>query len=154
VAATGKAKAAAAARDRQRDGDKPSVAERREARRPRGAARIWQDYSLSIVVGLVFLATFVAHTIAGWYQYAADQKSNGDQPTVWGESGYVVYWSEWTFQNWQSEFLEAFVLVVFTAIWIHKGSAESKDGQEEMQKTLERIERRLDVMEATEAKAR
>jgi succinate dehydrogenase hydrophobic anchor subunit len=109
--------------------------------------RMWRDYSLSIVVGLMFLASFVLHAIFGWWQYSADQRSNGDEPTLWGDSGYVIYFGEWTFQNWQSEFLEVFVLIVATAYLVHKGSHESKDGEDEMKATLARIERRLDELE-------
>jgi len=116
---------------------------RKQARDPGLARRLWRDYSLSIVVGLLFLGTFVLHTIFGWWQYAADQAAQGQQPTVFGDSGYVIYFGEWTFQNWQSEFLEVFVLIVATAYLIHKGSHESKDGEDEMKASLARIEKQL-----------
>lgn len=109
--------------------------------------RYWSDYSLSIVIGGLFLATFVLHTIFGWWQYAADQTSQGQDPTLWGWSGYIIYWAEWTFQNWQSEFLEVLILIVATAYLVHRGSHESKDGEDEMRATLQRIERRLDDIE-------
>jgi uncharacterized protein DUF6766 len=119
--------------------------------------RLWRDYSLTIVVGIFFLTTFVLHTIFGWWQYVADQTSQGQDPTLWGWSGYIVYWGEWTFQNWQSEFLEVLVLIVATAYFIHRGSHESKDGEDEMKATLARIERRLEAIEdrgSTERSAR
>jgi len=108
---------------------------------------LWRDYSLSIVVAALFIGSFLLHTIFGWWQYSADQKSHGDEPTLWGDSGYVIYWGEWTFQNWQSEFLEVLVLIVATAYFIHKGSHESKDGEDEMKASLARIERRLGELE-------
>lgn len=109
--------------------------------------RLWRDYSLSIVVGALFLGSFILHAIFGWWQYAADQASNGQDPTLWGWDGYVIYFGEWTFQNWQSEFLEVLVLIVATAYLIHRGSHESKDGEDEMKATLKRIEKRLDDLE-------
>jgi succinate dehydrogenase hydrophobic anchor subunit len=112
--------------------------------------RLWRDYSLSIVVFLVFLVSFVLHTIFGWWQYVADQTSQGQDPTLWGWSGYVIYWGEWTFQNWQSEFLEVLALIVLTAFLIHKGSHESKDSADEMIAVLRKIEKRLDGIEAGE----
>src|SRR3954453_8446112 len=111
-----------------------------------GLRRIWRDYGLSIAMFALFAVFFVGHTIVGWMQYAADQASHGDKATVFGDSGYVVYWGEWTLQNWQSEFLQSAVLIVFAAWWIHRGSAESKDGQDEMQQQLQRIESRLDEL--------
>ena len=112
-----------------------------------GPRRIWRDYGLSIVVGAMFLASFVLHAIFGWWQYSADQAQHGGEATVWGWDGYIVYFGEWTFQNWQSEFLEVLVLIIATAYLIHKGSHESKDGEDEMKAALSRIEARLDELE-------
>jgi succinate dehydrogenase hydrophobic anchor subunit len=111
-------------------------------------ARLWRDYNLSIVVGLMFVASFVLHIIFGWWQYMADQTSQGQTPTLWGPNGYVVYFGEWTFQNWQSEFLEVLLLIVLTSFLIHKGSGESKDGQDKMQASIDRIEKKLESLEA------
>jgi hypothetical protein len=110
--------------------------------------RMWRDYSLTIVVLVLFLASFVLHAIFGWWQYVADQAQHGGEVSFWGGDGYVVYFGEWTFQNWQSEFLEVLVLIVATAYFIHKGSHESKDSDEEMQATLTRIEEKLEALEA------
>jgi hypothetical protein len=108
--------------------------------------RLWRDYSLSIVVGALFLVTFALHAIFGWWQYVADQQAHGAAATLWGWDGYVVYFGEWTFQNWQSEFLEVYTLIVLTAFLHHKGSHESKEGEEEIKATVHRIERRLDEL--------
>jgi hypothetical protein len=116
--------------------------------RDRGPRRLWRDYSLSIVVGALFLTSFLLHAIFGWLQYSADQQQNGSEPTLWGPDGYVVYFGEWTFQNWQSEFLEVLVLITATVYFVHKGSPESRDGDDEMKATLERIEKKLDELEA------
>ena len=114
--------------------------------------RMWRDYSLSIVVALMFLGSFLLHAVFGWMQYVADQTQHGGDPTFWGGDGYVVYFGEWTFQNWQSEFLEVLVLIVATAYLIHKGSHESKDGEDEMKASLARIEQRLDTIEKATAR--
>jgi hypothetical protein len=61
-------------------------------------------------------------------------------------------WQFWesTLENWQSEFLQLFSFVVLASLFIHKGSAESKDSDEQMQKSLDRIEKRLKAMEGGE----
>jgi len=64
--------------------------------------RWWRDYSLSIAIGALFLGSFILHTIFAWLQYVADQTDQGSQPTVFGVHGFVTYFGEWTFQNWQS----------------------------------------------------
>lgn len=56
---------------------------------------------------------------------------------------FVADFSRATLENWQSEFLQLFSFTVMTALLIHKGSAESKDSDEEMQQALARIEAKL-----------
>jgi hypothetical protein len=120
----------------------------------RGLRRLWRDYSLTIVIGTLFLVSFALHVLFGWWQYSADQAANGQQATVFGWDGFVIYFGEWTFQNWQSEFLEVLLLITATVYFIHKGSPESRDGDDEMKATLERIEKRLDELEAGPAPKR
>jgi hypothetical protein len=117
-----------------------------------GVARLWRDYGLSIALFILFLVSFFAHTVAGWYQYSADQQAHGQDATVFGDSGYAWYWGEWTFQNWQSEFLEVAVIVVFSSFLIHKGSAESRDSEDEIKDLLTKIEKKLDGIEGGKSK--
>ncbi|MFL5681288.1 MAG: DUF6766 family protein [Chloroflexota bacterium] len=115
--------------------------------------RLWRDYSLSITLFALFAVTFVAHTISGWFQYAAEQQQHGQQAELLGDDGYIWSWAEWTFQNWQSEFLELGSFVVLSSFLIHKGSPESKDGDDEMMEMLQRIQKRLDELEAADEPA-
>jgi hypothetical protein len=109
--------------------------------------RLWADYSLSIVLFTQFALSFTGHLISGWYEYAADQQAHGQQPELLGDSGYGWVAAEWTLQNWQSEFLELVTFVVLSSFLIHKGSPESKDGDDEMQATLDRIEQTVHDLE-------
>jgi succinate dehydrogenase hydrophobic anchor subunit len=113
---------------------------------PSRLRRLWRDYSLTIVVGVLFLFSFVLHAIFGWWQYVADQANQGQPATLFGWDGYVIYFGEWTFQNWQSEFLEVLALIVLTAFLVHKGSHESKDSDDAMQASIDRIERKVDEL--------
>jgi len=121
-------------------------AEREERTEESRLRQWWRDYNLSIVVGILFLTAFGLHAIFGWWQYAADTLQHGGQPSLWGFDGYVIYFGEWTFQNWQSEFLEVYLLIVLTVYLHHKGSHESKEGEEEIKATVHRIERRVDEL--------
>jgi len=112
-------------------------------------AELWRNYSLSIVIALLFLGSFIGHTVAGWYEYSSDQRAHGSQPELFGDDGYGWVWAEWTLQNWQSEFLELASFVVLSSFLIHKGSPESKDGDDKMQATLERIEDKLRQLESS-----
>jgi hypothetical protein len=113
---------------------------------PSRLRRLWRDYSLTIVVGALFFLSFVLHAIFGWWQYVADQANQGQPATLFGWDGYVIYFGEWTFQNWQSEFLEVLALIVLTAFLIHKGSHESRDSDDAMQASIDRIERKVDEL--------
>ena len=123
------------------------MASRNRRARPSRLRQLWQDYGLSIALFTLFVLSFAGHTVSGWYQYAADQRDHGEAPELFGDSGYIWYWGEWTLQNWQSEFLELSVIVVLSSVLIHKGSAESKDSSDEMKELLEQIERKLDSLE-------
>ena len=113
-------------------------------------AKAWRDYGLSIALFTMFAVAFVFHTASGWMQYRSEQEQHGQEATVLGDDGYAWYWAEWTLQNWQSEFLELGVIVVLSSFLIHKGSAESKDSDDEMKKLLESIEKKLDELEAAD----
>jgi hypothetical protein len=108
--------------------------------------RLWRDYSLSIVLGVLFLTTWALHAWTGWVHFAADQQSHGETAELLGASGYLWRWGESTFENWQSEFLQLLSFVVLTSFLVHKGSHESKDSSEAMQQSLDRIEARLREM--------
>jgi len=124
----------------------------RATRQATGLARLWRDYGLSIALFILFALSFAGHTVAGWYQYASEQQQHEEDATVFGDSGYVWYWGEWTLQNWQSEFLELTVIVVLSSFLIHKGSAESKDSDDEIKHLLEGIEKKLDGLEGGSGK--
>jgi hypothetical protein len=113
-------------------------------------AHVLRNYSLSLVLAILFLAAWVLQTVMGWYDFKAEQQALGEAAAVFGSSGYIWHWGEATFENWQSEFLQLLSFVVLTTFLIHKGSAESKDGDERMQAALDRIERRLDARDALE----
>jgi hypothetical protein len=105
--------------------------------------RVLRDYSLSIVLAGLFFISWVLQATTGWVEFASDQQTHGEAAQLFGESGYIWQFFQATFENWQSEFLQLFTMVVLTAFLIHKGSTESKDSDEEMKMMLNRIESRL-----------
>ena len=50
-------------------------------------------------------------------------------------------------ENWPSEFLQLLTFVVLTTYLVYRGSHESKDQDDEVFATLQRIESRLDDIE-------
>ncbi len=81
---------------------------------------------------------------AVWQEFTDEQRSHHETVEV---GDFVAAFSKSTLENWQSEFLQLFSFVVLSALFIHKGSAESKDSDDEMQQALGRIERKLGTQE-------
>jgi hypothetical protein len=107
------------------------------------AGNIWKNFGLSLAFCGFFLLSWIAQAFAEWGVYTQEARAHGEAIVV---SNYLVQFGQSTLENWQSEFLQLFSFVVFSAVLIHKGSAESKDSDEEMQATLKRIEKRLDEL--------
>lgn len=72
--------------------------------------------------------------------------AHGSDPQV---GDFVAEFAKSTLESWQSEFLQLFSFVVLAALYIHKGSAESKDGEENIEASLRRIEEHLGTLPAT-----
>lgn len=107
--------------------------------------RFFSDYGLSAVLAVFFIGTWLVHSVSGWYWFSADQLQHGTQPHLWGEDGFFWVWMENTFQNWQSEFLQMFVMVLLTTFLIHRHSHESRDEQDQMKAEIQQI---LAIVEA------
>ena len=98
---------------------------------PRWAkARDWRlplySHSFTIVMGLIFLATWLAESFTSWSVYN-DEQSAHDAPAVsWAT--YVTSSDFWerSLQNWQSEFLAVGTIAVLTIYLRERGSPESK----------------------------
>ena len=105
--------------------------------------RLWRDYNLSIVLAALFFLAWVLQTWTGWHRFAGEQRSHGQVAEVFGPGGYVWEWASATLENWQSEFLQLLTFVVLTAFLIHRGSHESRDGDDELKATLVGIDERL-----------
>ena len=110
--------------------------------------RIWHDYGLSIALALMFFSSLVLQTWMGWNSYAAEQRSHGETPEAFGDSGYIWHWGEATFENWQSEFLQLLTFVVLTTVLVHKHSHESPDTDYDAEATLRRLEAKVDALQA------
>ena len=83
-------------------------------------------HSLSLVLVILFVISFIMHLYGSF-------KDENDQLTMKGlppetMSNYITdtrFWFE-SFQNWQSEFLSVFAIVVLSIYFRQKGSPQSK----------------------------
>jgi hypothetical protein len=105
---------------------------------------VWHDYGLSIVLASLFFLAWAGQAVAEWFVVQKEAESHGEVATV---GDFLVQFGQSTLENWQSEFLQLLTFVVLTAFLIHRGSHESKDGEDEMRAALNRIEQRLHLLE-------
>ena len=107
---------------------------------------IWREFGLGLVLMILFFATWIAHGIAEWQVFTDEQLAHNETPAI---GDFVADFAKGTLENWQSEFLQLFSFVVLAALYIHKGSAESKDTEETIEASLRRIEEHLGTLPAS-----
>jgi hypothetical protein len=82
--------------------------------------------SLGLLMGALFLLTWVASSVAGWAAYNSEQLGEREDPVSWlGYLGEADFWNR-SFQNWQSEMLAVGSMAVFSVYLRQRGSPESK----------------------------
>lgn len=82
--------------------------------------------SLGLVMGLIFLGSWAAQSIAGVVAFNEQQLSEREDPVSWGR--YVLeadFWAR-TLQNWQSELLAVASMAILGIYLRQRGSSQSK----------------------------
>ena len=106
--------------------------------------RLWRDYGLSIVLAALWLVSWAVQTYSGWVEYSNEEAQRGSTAQV---GQYLWIWLRATSENWQSEWLQVLTFVVLSSCLLHRGSPQSKDGDEEQREMLCAILARLDRLE-------
>jgi hypothetical protein len=86
----------------------------------------WRRNGLSLTLFAMFVVLLAGQLLAGWLDHNNELASHGAPPEAFAEyarSGDVL---EVTAENWESEFLQMFIYVVFTVFLYQRGSSESK----------------------------
>jgi hypothetical protein len=91
-----------------------------------GLALAVYQHSLALALTGLFLMSFLLHAIGGHAEYKQEQLQHGEAPV--SLLGFVTSSQFWfqSMQNWQSEFLAVFALVVLGIFLRERGSPESK----------------------------
>jgi Na+/phosphate symporter len=113
-----------------------------DEQRRSGIRRVWANFGLSLVLCALFLISWATQAFAQWEEFKNQQRAHGEPIVV---SEYLVDFSSATLENWQSEFLQLFSFVTLAALYVHRGSAESKDSDERMEQMLKEIKAKLDA---------
>lgn len=98
----------------------------RIARRGRELARRLYENSLLIVMGTIWIGTWVAQSITGVVEFNAERLGSRQPPiSWWSYVGNPDFW-ERTLENWQSEFLAVGSMAILAVYLRQRGSPESK----------------------------
>jgi hypothetical protein len=89
--------------------------------------RLWLlSNSLGLTMGLLFVLSWLAQSIAGVAAFNEQQLSNLEDPVTWGT--YLTepdFWNR-TLQNWQSELLAVASMAILAVYLRQRGSPQSK----------------------------
>jgi hypothetical protein len=117
--------------DKQEDVDKEPDPRRLPKNAPwplRSGGLIYGLYRHSLTLAFValFLASFLLHAHSGMRLFNEEELNHGQPPIGLGDFlGSAEFWFE-SMQNWQSEFLAVFSMVILSIFLRQKGSPESK----------------------------
>jgi hypothetical protein len=91
-----------------------------------GIRQIVYSNSLLLVIGAVFVLSWLAQSLAGTVVMNSENAEHGQPPITWPEYlGTPDFWNR-TLQNWQSEFLAVGAMIALSIFLRQRGSAESK----------------------------
>jgi hypothetical protein len=99
--------------------------------------RFIRENSLTLVMTLLFVLALAGQTLTGWCVYNDGQQEHGSGAVSLPAYLTTAHFGEAVFENWESEFLQMGLFVVFT-VWLRqKGSPESKsiEGKEEVDRS-------------------
>ncbi|MFD5213282.1 DUF6766 family protein [Microbacterium sp. NPDC058345] len=94
--------------------------------RASGWRRVVYENSLVIVMGAIFVLSWLMQSLSGTVVMNQENAEHGEAPMSWAE--YIVspeFWDR-TLQNWQSEFLAVGTMVAFSIFLRQRSSAEAK----------------------------
>ena len=107
--------------------------------------KFFKNNSLSMVFFLFFLISLVGQMITGLKQHNEEMMTEGGQALNMGQYLLSGHFLQSTFENWESEFLQMAMFLIFSMFLYQKGSSESKDPDKEEEVDREPNPRRKDA---------
>lgn len=111
--------------------------------------RFFKNYSLSIILLLLFAVSLAGQAFFNWREYATERQLN--QQTL-SPSEYFDSFMGNVLENWQSDFLQLVAFIILATYFIHKGSPQSRDGDDQTRSMIRDIQHRLDDLDAKVSK--
>lgn len=89
--------------------------------------RFLRNNGLSITFFILFVFAMIGQIASGLKEHNEEMREEGGQQVSVGQYLSSGHFIQATFENWESEFLQMGLFVVFTIFLYQKGSSESKD---------------------------
>jgi hypothetical protein len=96
----------------------------------RRAGGFWRNNGLSLTLLAIFVLLLTGQLLAGWTEHNHELVDHHALPIGLLDYAGSGAFLEVTAENWESEFLQMFVYVVFTIFMFQRGSSESKSPDE------------------------
>jgi len=88
--------------------------------------RFFHDNNLTVVIFSIFIAAIIGMSIAGWVSNNSSLEEHRQPQISYGSYVISGEFIEGVFENWESEFLQMWALIMLTVYLRQKGSADSK----------------------------
>jgi hypothetical protein len=93
--------------------------------------RFFRNNGLSIAFFILFLLSLVGQAVTGQKEHNKDMMEMGGATIDIAEYLMSGHFLQATFENWESEFLQMALFLIFSMFLYQKGSSESKDPDKE-----------------------
>ncbi len=111
---------------------------------PRPPTGRWlHDHLLSLLLGALFLISLLGQYYYQYRQELHQALQHGESPPGATSSEFLVSFLSSVLENWQSEFLQLLTFVVLATYFIHRGSPQSRDGDDEISADIKAIREKL-----------
>jgi putative Ca2+/H+ antiporter (TMEM165/GDT1 family) len=104
-----------------------------------------RNNSLSLVFFIFFIITLIGQAITGLKEHNEEMQNEGGQMFNMGQYILSGHFLQSTFENWESEFLQMAMFLIFSMFLFQKGSSESKDPDKEEEVDREPNPRKKDA---------
>jgi hypothetical protein len=85
-----------------------------------------KQHGLAVAMFAIFVVALVLMSFSGWMSESKEKQEHGNPQLSYGEYITGGNFMEAVFENWESEFLQMWALVILTVFLYQKGSADSK----------------------------
>jgi hypothetical protein len=86
----------------------------------------FKNNGLSLTLFSIFFVLLIAQSVTGYMQYNDDRQEHNQSSVSYGDYLQTGHFLEAVGENWESEFLQMAVYVLFTVFLYQRGSSESK----------------------------